>query len=299
LFGIHRLIAVPLTAGLLWYFVIRGTYSRVEKVFLAMTVAFFAYPVAAVLGRPAWNEVLAGTVVPSLRADPGYLSLVVALIGTTITPYMQLFQQSSVVEKGVPRRHYGSERTDAYVGAAFSNLIAGFMVVAAGATLHVAGGTDIQTAQDAARALEPAAGRAAQALFGIGLLGASLLAAGVLPLATAYSVSEAFGFRKGVNLSVRRAPIFVRVFSVLIVAGAGIALIPNLPLIGLLVGIQVLNGCLLPVLLVFILLLINDARLAGDLRNGRVQNVLGWGTVVLVGGAALGMLVSQAVGLLA
>ena len=294
LFGIHRLLAVPLAAALLWYLVIRGTYSGVEKVFLVMTLAFFAYPVAAIVARPTWGDVLAGALEPTIRRDPGYLSLMVALIGTTITPYMQLFQQSSVVEKGIPRRHYGPERADAYLGAAFSNLIAASIVVAAGATLNAAGATDIQTAQDAARALEPAAGRAAQALFAIGLLGASLLAAGVLPLATAYSVSEAFGFRKGVNLSVRRAPIFVRVFSVLIIAGAAVALIPNLPLIRVLVGIQILNGCLLPILLVFVLLLINDRRLAGDLRNSWLQNVLGWGTVALVGSAVLVLLVTQA-----
>jgi Mn2+/Fe2+ NRAMP family transporter len=294
LFGIHRLLAVPLAAALLWYLVIRGTYSGVEKVFLVMTLAFFAYPVAAIVARPTWGDVLAGALEPTIRRDPGYLSLMVALIGTTITPYMQLFQQSSVVEKGIPRRHYGPERADAYLGAAFSNLIAASIVVAAGATLNAAGATDIQTAQDAARALEPAAGRAAQALFAIGLLGASLLAAGVLPLATAYSVSEAFGFRKGVNLSVRRAPIFVRVFSALIIAGAAVALIPNLPLIRVLVGIQILNGCLLPILLVFVLLLINDRRLAGDLRNSWLQNVLGWGTVALVGSAVLVLLVTQA-----
>jgi NRAMP (natural resistance-associated macrophage protein)-like metal ion transporter len=293
LFGLHRLVAVPLTAALLWYFVIRGSHSRVEKVFLLMTLTFLAYPLAAVLARPAWGDVAHGLFVPSIRPDAAYFSLMLALIGTTITPYMQLFQQSAVVEKGVPRRHYGPERTDAYVGAVVSNLIAAFIVIAAGATLNVAGITDINTAQDAARALEPAAGRAAQVLFGVGLLGASLLAAGVLPLATAYSVSEAFGFPKGVDLSVRRAPIFVRVFSVLIVAGAAMALLPGLPLIRLLVGVQVLNGCLLPVLLVFILLLINDSRLAGDLRNGVVNNVLGWATVGLVSSAVLLLFVTN------
>jgi Mn2+/Fe2+ NRAMP family transporter len=293
LFGLHRLIAVPLTAALLWYFVIRGTHSRVEKVFLLMTLAFFAYPLAAVVARPVWGDVLHGLVVPSVRADGAYFSLMLALIGTTITPYMQLFQQSAVVEKGVPRRHYGPERTDAYVGAVFSNVISAFIVIAAGATLNVAGVTDVNTAQDAARALEPVAGRAAQALFAVGLLGASLLAAGVLPLATAYSVSEAFGFRKGVDLSVRRAPIFVRVFSVLIIAGAAIALIPGLPLIRLLVGVQVLNGCLLPVLLVFVLLLINDRRLTGELRNRPLHNILGWGTVVLVTSAVVLLLLTN------
>ena len=200
-----------------------------------------------------------------------------------------------MVEKAVARRHYGPERADAYFGAVFSNLISAFIIIAAGATLHAAGTSDIQTAADAARALEPAAGRGAQALFAIGLLGASLLAAGVLPLATAYSVSEAFGFRKGVNLDVRRAPIFVGVFSALIVIGAIVALIPNLPLISLLLAIQVLNGGLLPVLLVFILLLARDARLMRELRNTRLQDVLGWATVALVGSAVLVLFGTQLV----
>ena len=295
LFRVPRLLAVPLSAVLLWAFVTRGNYSEVEKIFLLMTLVFFAYPVAAIVAGPAWGDVLRGALVPTLRPDPAYLSVLVALIGTTVTPYMQLFQQSSVVEKAVARRHYGPERADAYFGAVFSNLISAFIIIAAGATLHAAGTSDIQTAADAARALEPAAGRGAQALFAIGLLGASLLAAGVLPLATAYSVSEAFGFRKGVNLDVRRAPIFVGVFSALIVIGAIVALIPNLPLISLLLAIQVLNGGLLPVLLVFILLLARDARLMRELRNTRLQDVLGWATVALVGSAVLVLFGTQLV----
>jgi Mn2+/Fe2+ NRAMP family transporter len=175
----------------------------------------------------------------------------------------------------------------------FSNLIAAFIVIATGATLHAAGVTDIQTAADAAQALQPLVGDAAQALFGVGLLGASLLAAGVLPLATAYSVAEAFGFRKGVDLDFRRAPVFVGIFSALIALGAAVALIPNLPLIQLLVGIQVLNGMLLPVILVFLLLLINDRRLVGTLKNGLVYNVLSWGTVALVTTAVVFLLGTQ------
>jgi len=193
-----------------------------------------------------------------------------------MTPYVQLFQQSSVVEKGVLRRQYGPERADAYFGAVFANIIAAFIVIATGATLHVAGVTNIQTASDAAQSLQPLVGDAAQALFAFGLLGASLLAAGVLPLATAYSVAEAFGFRKGVDLDFRRAPVFVGIFSALIALGGLVALIPSLPLIQLLVGIQVLNGMLLPVILIFLLLLVNDRRLVGSLANGLIYNVLSW-----------------------
>ena len=293
LFGISRYLAVPVTALVIWYLVIQGSYASVEKVFLAMALVFFAYPIAAVLAHPDWGAVARGAFVPTLRADPDYVLLFVGLIGTTITPYMQLFQQSSVVEKGVPRRHYGPERADAYIGSVFSNIIAAFIVIATGATLHAAGVTDIQTASDAAQALQPLVGDAAQALFAVGLLGASLLAAGVLPLATAYSVAEAFGFRKGVDLDFRRAPVFVGIFSALIALGAAVALIPNLPMIQLLVGIQVLNGMLLPVILVFLLLLINDRRLVGSLKNGLVYNVLSWATVALVTTAVVFLLGTQ------
>jgi Mn2+/Fe2+ NRAMP family transporter len=293
LFGISRYLAIPMTACLIWYLIIQGSYGAVERVFLAMALVFLAYPITAVLAQPDWGAVAHGLFVPTLQADPEYVTLLVGLIGTTITPYMQLFQQSSIVEKGVPRRQYGPERIDAYVGSVFSNGIAAFIIIACCATLHTAGVTDIQTAGDAARALQPLVGNAAQALFAVGLLGASLLAAGVLPLATAYSVAEAFGFRKGIDLDFRRAPIFLGIFSALIALGAVVALIPNVPIIQLLVGIQVLNGILLPVILVFLLLLVNDRRLVGPLKNGRLTNVLSWGTVVLVSSAVFFLLGTQ------
>jgi Mn2+/Fe2+ NRAMP family transporter len=293
LFGISRYLAVPIAAFVIWYLVFQGSYSSVERVFLAMALVFLAYPIAAILARPDWGAVAHGFFVPTVRADPQYLTLFVGLIGTTITPYMQLFQQSSVVEKGIPRRQYGPQRADAYIGAVFSNIVAAFIVIAAGATLHQAGITDVQTANDAAKALQPLVGNAAEALFAIGLLGASLLAAGVLPLATAYSVAEAFGFRKGVDLDFRRAPVFLGTFTALIALGASVSLIPNIPVFQLLVAIQVLNGVLLPVILVFLLLLINDRRLVGLLKNGMLYNVLSWGTVALVTAAVTALLVLQ------
>lgn len=296
LFGISKFIAVPISAVVLWYLVIAGSYSRVEKLFLLLTLVFFAYPAAAILAQPDWGAVVHGSLVPTLHADPDYLLLLVGLIGTTITPYMQLFQQSAIVEKAVGRDDYGPERLDAYAGSIFGNIIAAFIIIATGATLHAAGVTDIQTAQDAAAALQPIAGDAAVSLFAIGLLGASLIAGGVLPLATAYSVSEAFGFRKGVNLDFRRAPIFLGLFSALIAIGAIVALVPDVPIIQLLVGIQVLNGALLPVILVFILLLARDPRLMGNLRNGAATNILGWGTLVLVTSAVLVLFGSQLLG---
>jgi Mn2+/Fe2+ NRAMP family transporter len=296
LLGISKYVSVPIAALGLWYLVIAGSYGRVEKLLLLLTLAFFAYPAAAILAHPDWSAVAHGTFVPTLRTDPDSVTLLVALIGTTITPYMQLFQQSAVVEKGVGRDDYGPERVDAYAGAAFGNLISAFIIIATAATLHVAGVTDIQTAQDAAQALRPVAGDAAGALFAVGLLGASLVAGGVLPLATAYSVSEAFGFRKGVNLDLRRAPIFVALFTALVVIGALVASIPNVPVVQVLVGVQVLNGVLLPIILVFILILANDRRLTGRLRNGRVNQILGWGTFVLVTSAVVMLLGSQLLG---
>jgi NRAMP (natural resistance-associated macrophage protein)-like metal ion transporter len=296
LFGISRYIVVPLAAASIWYLVIAGSQARVEKVFIGMTVVFLAYPLAAFLGQPDWGEVARGAFVPSLQNDPEYLMLFVATVGTTITPYMQLFQQSSIVEKGVARRHYGPERVDAYVGAILSNLVAAFIIIATAAALHSKGVTEIETAADAALALKPAVGDAAQAVFAIGLFGASLFAAGVLPVATSYSVSEAFGFRKGVDLDLRRAPVFLSLFTALVVICATIALIPGVPVIRLLVGIQVLNGMLLPVILFFLLVLVNDERLAGEQRNSRLYNILGWGTFAFVSAAVAAMLVTQAVG---
>jgi Mn2+/Fe2+ NRAMP family transporter len=298
LLGISKYIAVPVAAALLWYLVIYGSYGWVEKIFLLMTLVFFAYPVAAIMAHPHWSEVAQGAFVPKLRADSQYIFLLVGLLGTTITPYMQLFQQSSIVERGAARMHYGPERIDAYAGSIFSNLMSISMIVATAATLYVLGKHDIETAADAARALEPVVGSAAKALFGVGLLGASLLAGAVLPLATSYAVSEAFGIPKGVNLDFRRAKIFFGLFTFLIIFGAVLALIPNVPVIQLLVGIQVLNGVLLPIILVFILLLINDKRLTGELKNTRLYNVLGWGTFAVITTAVVVMLGSQLLDLL-
>src|SRR5438874_1270450 len=293
LLGISKYVAIPLGAALLWYLVIFGSYVQVEKIFLGMTLVFLAYPAAAIMAHPQWGEVARGALRLTVHWEANYIVLLVGLLGTTITPYMQLFQQSSLVEKGVARRHYGPERIDTYVGATFSNLMSICMMIATAATLHVGGHTDIATAADAARALEPVVGHAAGSLFAVGLLGASLLAGAVLPLATAYAVSEAFGIPKGVNLDFRRARLFFGLFTLLILFGAGWALLPNVPVIQLLVGTQVLNGVLLPIILVFILRLNNDERLTGMLKNTPLYNVLGWGTWALITMAVVVMLGSQ------
>jgi NRAMP (natural resistance-associated macrophage protein)-like metal ion transporter len=295
LFGLPKLWIVPLSAVILWYLVIFGSYAWVEKVFLVMTLVFFAYPIAAVLARPDWGEVARGALVPTLQLDQEYLFLLVGLLGTTISPFMLFFQQSSTVERGVARRHYGPERLDAHTGAVFSNLIAITMIIVTAATLHQAGQTHIETAADAALALEPFAGAGATTLFGVGLLGASLLAGAVLPLTTAYAVSEVFGMPKGVNLDFRRAPLFFGLFTVMMALGAGLSLIPNLPVIDWLVAVQVLNGVLLPILLLFVLRLINDRQLMGPLKNTRLYNILGWGTFALITIAVVVMLGGQVI----
>ncbi len=293
LLGVSKYVSVPLGAVFIWYLVIFGSYAKVEKILLLMTLVFFAYPIAAIMAKPDWGEVATGALIPTLNSDPAYLFLVVGLLGTTITPYIQIFQQSSLVEKGVARRHYGTERIDAYFGAVFSNLMSISMIIATAATLYVVGQREIASAADAARALEPVVGGAARVLFAIGLLGATLLAGAVLPLATAYAVSETFGMPKGVNLDFRRGRVFFSLFTALIVVGVVLALIPNIPVMKLLVGVQVLNGLLLPIILVFILLLINDTALTKELKNTRLNNALGIGTLVMITTAVLVMIGGQ------
>jgi NRAMP (natural resistance-associated macrophage protein)-like metal ion transporter len=287
LLGISPWLAVPAAALLVWYLVIFGSYDAVEKIFLGMTLVFFAYPAAAILAHPDWSALLRGAVVPTIHFDQAYLVVLVGLLGTTITPYMQLFEQSAMVERAVARRHYGPERVDSYAGAIFSNLMSIAMIVATAATLHAKGAVILQTAAEAAQALEPVAGSAAKALFAVGLLGASLLAGAVLPLATAYAVAETFGQPKGVSLDFRRAPLFFGLFTALIALGAALALLPNVPVFPLLVAVQVFNGALLPVILFFVLRLANDGRLMGELKNRGRENLLGWGTAGLVTAAVL------------
>lgn len=289
LLGVSRYISVPIAAVALWYLIIFGSYSRVEKAFLLMTLVFFSYPIAAILSNPDWSAVAKGAFVPTIRLDSEYIFLLVGLMGTTMSPYIQVFQQSSIVERGASRKRYGQEKLDSYFGSTFSNLMSIAMIIATAATLYVAGLRDVETAADAARALEPVAGNSAMTLFAIGLLGASLLAGGVLPLATSYAISEAFGIPKGVSLDYRRGKVFFGLFTAFIVLGAVVALVPNIPIFPLLIAIQVLNGVLLPVILIFILILTNDERLMGSLRNGWINNTLGWATIALVTTAVLVM----------
>ncbi len=295
LFGVSRYIAVPLAAVLVWLLITRGTYGWVERIFLILSFAFLAYIGAAFLARPDWGDVLRQTVVPHVRPEVGYLYVLIALIGTTISPYMQLYIQSSVVEKGVTPAEYRYTRFDVIAGTLFAGLVAAFIVIATAATLFPRGIT-VDTAADAARALEPIAGRWAHELFALGLLGASLLAAGVLPVATTYMISEAVGVERGVSRSWDEAPVFMGLFTGLIVLGAGVALIPGLPLIQVLIGVYVLNGLLLPIELFAILRLVNDRELMGEHVNSPLHNVLAWGIAIVVSLLSLALIVLTVLG---
>ena len=281
LFGIPRFLSVPFAAVSIWWLVVKGSYQRVERVFLLMTLVFLGYIASAFLAQPDWASVGLGLVRPEFSFEGAYLFTIVAVVGTTISPYMQVYIQSSVVEKGVTPENYSRTRIDVWVGTIFAILIVFFIVISTAATLHREG-IQIHGAADAARALSPLAGSYAELLFAIGLLGASMLAAGVLPLATAYSVSEALGFEKGVSRSFREAPIFLGIFTFLVAVGAAIAVLPNLPLIKVLLVTQVINGLLLPVILFAVLRLVNDKELMGAHINGPLYNIAAWLTTIVV-----------------
>lgn len=281
LFGVSHYISVPLAAIIVWTLIVKGSYKRVERAFLLMSLVFLGYIVSAFLARPDWSAVAVGLVKPEFKLEHAFLFTFVAVIGTTISPYMQVYVQSSVVEKGVTAENYAKTKADVWVGTVFAIVIVFFIIVSTAATLNKAG-IQISTAGDAAHALRPLAGRYAEALFGIGLFGASMLAAGVLPLATAYSISEALGFEKGVSRSFREAPIFLGVFTFLVAVGAAIAIVPNLPLFRVLLITQVINGLLLPIVLFAVLKLVNNRELMGRHVNGPIYNVAAWLTAILV-----------------
>jgi Mn2+/Fe2+ NRAMP family transporter len=281
LLGVPRLIAVPVAAVILWTLVVFGSYKIVERVFLAMALVFVAYPIAAVLAHPAWGSVGHGLLVPTVPRSFGGVQLIIAIIGTTITPYMQLYLQSSVAEKAVRPEDYVYERIDVIAGSLFANLVALAIIVATAATLY-GRGVPVDSAAQAARALEPVAGSAAKYLFAVGLLGACLLAAPVLALTSAYSVTEAIGVEKGVSQDFRRAPVFMGLFTGMIVVAAGFALLPGIPFTSTLLVIQVLDALVLPVVLFSLLRLTNDRELMGDRANTPLFNIIGVATAAVV-----------------
>jgi Mn2+/Fe2+ NRAMP family transporter len=295
--GIPFQVSVPIAAIVVWLLVVRGSYKVAERVFVLMTIPFFAYPIAAILARPHWASVGKAVVAPHIQLSSGYLYLFIATAGTTITPFMQLYVQSAVVEKGLGPDDLKAERIEVTSGSIFANIVASFIIIATGATLFAHGHHVVNNAADAARALKPFAGRFAEALFAVGLLGASLLAAAILPVTAAYVIAETFGFEKGISHRAREAPVFVGVITALIGIGTLVAITPHVPVIKLLVGVQVVNGVLLPITLFFVWRLASNRELMGDYANGRTFNVLAGATVLATSTLSVLLLVVTFAGL--
>ena len=286
LFHVTRFIAVPICAVLVWLLVFKGDYKSTEKIFLIASMVYIAYVFAGVLAQPNWQQaLLASVTLPAKSAwrDKDYLYMAVGIVGTTIAPWMQFYLQSSVVEKGVRVQHYGASKLDVIVGCFFTDIIAWFIVVACAATLFVHGMGAIQVPSDAAEAMRPLAGDYAFVLFAFGLFNASLFAASILPLSTAYTVCEGLGFESGVDKSFREAPFFYWLYTLLIAGGAVTVLVlPDADLINFAIWSQVLNGVLLPVVIILMLLLINRSDLMGKHKNSRLWNVIAWATSAIV-----------------
>ena len=281
IFGISRYVTVPLVAAGIWALVVFAGYRLVERIFLSVAVVFLAYAVSAFVAGPNWGEVGRALVTPSVTFDPNTLLLMVATVGTTVTPYMFFYLQSSVADKGLGPEELSLERADAILGGVWTNVIAMFIVVVTAVTLFPRG-IQVQTAEQAALALAPVAGNFAKALFAFGLFGASVLAATVMPLTTSYAVCESFGWESGVSRKFSEAPVFMGLYTALIAIGAVVVLVPGLPLFGVIILSQNLNGILLPIVLVFMLRLVNKPRLMGEHTNPAWLNVLGWGMTGLI-----------------
>ena len=293
LFGVSRYISIPIGAVAIWAVVVFGNYRYAERVFLLLGLAFITYPIAAILGKPDWGEVASNTFIPHLLGTKEFLFLVVALIGTTITPYMQLYQAAAVADSGSGPEEYRMVRIDTITGAVFANIISMAIIIATAAAI---GGTGpLESAKEAAQALEPVAGSAAQILFGIGLLGASALAAAVVPLATSYAVAEAVGVERSVSKTFREAPLFMGLFTALIVIGASVALLPG-NLISLLINMQVVNGLITPIILIFILILANRRSVLGNAANGPKLKVAALICVVVIAILAVVVLIQTVAG---
>jgi NRAMP (natural resistance-associated macrophage protein)-like metal ion transporter len=279
LFGLSRFATVPVCCVIVWLIVVKGQYKSVEKVFLAASFFYITYIVAGVLAHPAWKDAMVATVtLPKLASfrEQAYLYMVIGVVGTTIAPWMQFYLQSSIVEKGVTKRGYKASQLDVVTGCIFTDIVAWFIIVACAATLYVHGVHDIRFAADAAQALKPLAGDYAYILFAVGLFNASLFAASILPLSTAYTVCEGLGFESGVGQKFSEAPAFYWLYTLLIAAGGAVVLIPGLPLLKIAVLSQVVNGIVLPFVLIFMLLLINKKELMGEYVNTRLFNAVAW-----------------------
>lgn len=281
LFGISKFISVPIIAIMVWLLIAKGTYSIAEKVFLSFTLVFFTYIITCFKVRPDWPVVLKALVTPTLEFDRAFILTFIGMIGTTITPYMQFYLQSSVVEKGIKLDEYRYEKLDVYLGAIWGDLVSFFIIVCTAITLHQAN-IHINSAEEAASALKPLAGNYASVLFAFGLLGASILAVTIIPLSTTYAICESFGFERGVNHSLNEAPAFYGIFTFMVFFSAVLTLIPNLSLVHIMLITQQIAGILSPVILIFMVLLINRKEVMGNFVNNRTQNLVIWITVLFI-----------------
>lgn len=281
LFGVHKHISVPISAFVVWFVVVKGNFKQVERFLIAISLIYLTYVFSGVMSNPPWKEVARQIMVPRIRLDKDYLLLFITMVGTTITPYMQFYLQSAVVDKGIRIDEYRYAKFDVYAGSFMTVFIAFFIVLSTGTILHPAG-VIVDSAEHAAQALQPLAGEFASHLFAVGLLNASFLAAFVLPLATAYGLSEAFGWESGINKTFREAPQFLGFYTAFIVIGAGVILLPNAPLIKIMYLSQTINGMLLPVVLIIMLRMVNDASIMGEFVNSKRMNVIAWFTVAVL-----------------
>jgi NRAMP (natural resistance-associated macrophage protein)-like metal ion transporter len=299
LFHISKYLSVPVCAAIVWALVVKGDYKSVEKIFLVASVFYIAYIITGVVSRPDWHLALLETVKLPPREvwrDKTYVYMTVGVIGTTITPWMQFYLQSSIVEKGITVKNYKASRLDVIVGSIFSDIVAWFIIEACAATLYVHGMRNIGVPADAAGAMKPLAGDFAFILFAAGLFNASLFAASILPLSTAYTVCEGLGFESGVDKGFKEAPFFYWLYTLLIVFGAGLVLVPNFPLVKVVILSQVLNGVLLPVIMIFMLKLINKYELMGEYTNPGWFNWIAWATAAIVIALSLVLLWNQVMG---
>jgi Mn2+/Fe2+ NRAMP family transporter len=286
IFGISKYISVPVVAVLVWVLIVKANYRTVERVFLLASAVYLAYVASGIMANPQWSAVGRAMVTPSFKFESGFIVMAVTIIGTTIAPWMQFYQQSSIVDKGIPVAHYGYARLDVIIGSIFAIAIASFITIACAATLF-RNGIRIETAKDAALSLAPLAGRYASTLFALGLLNASVFSAAILPLSTAYTVCEAFGFESSVSRQWKQAPIFFGIYTAMIFAGAVFVLLPLKSLVQVMMFSQTLNGLLLPFILIVMLRLVNDKRQMGNYANNRFLNIVSWITVGLLIGLTL------------
>ncbi|MBE0660117.1 MAG: divalent metal cation transporter [Bryobacteraceae bacterium] len=290
LFGISRYITVPLAATAVWLLIVKGTYDRVEKIFLFATALYVCYIISGVMVKPDWKEAAIYSVRPVVMLDPGYITMLIGMVGTSVAPWMQFYLQAAVVEKGVSAKDYAESRIEVIVGCIAMSVIAFFIIVACAGAIHSVRPRDITDATDAALGLKPF-GNAAYLLFSAGLFNASIFAACILPLSTSYTVCEGLGFESGVNRSFREAPIFYWLFTGLVAIGAGVILIPGIPLVKMILASQVINGILLPVVLIFMIMLVNKQRLMKKWVNSSFYNAVAWIAIIFLIGLTLALLV--------